>query len=144
MHNIIVDISGVLLRAEPQASAGSCSPVPSAIELLHDLVDAGHRLYGVARMCADTFEHLEQNYGFWPVFSGMVITGNGSAQSQAGILESLLRKFQLEAEGCVCIDATLAHVSDAAMLGIDAILFRNIDQCRRELAMALRRTPIVM
>jgi FMN phosphatase YigB (HAD superfamily) len=60
----------------------------------------------------------------------------------AAIYQHLLATHGLSVEDTILIDDTPSNVATAEALGMDAILFRSPEQCKRELAHRLRLSPI--
>ncbi len=109
-------------------------PVPEMVNLLYRLKREPHRLFCLSNMQATSIEHLENAYGLWEVFEGMVISSRiHLIKPELAIYAYLLEQHGLKGSETVFIDDAEVNLAPAAKLGIHTILFENPAQCERQL-----------
>ena len=112
----------------------SLTPIPESVELLDDLAAQGIDLYCLSNMPACRFKYIRPRYQFWDHFKGIVISGVVKmVKPDREIFEYLLSRFQLQPSATVFVDDYPLNLEGAQQLGLHTILFRNADECRREL-----------
>jgi putative hydrolase of the HAD superfamily len=108
------------------------------VEVLKALHRGGVPLYCLSDMPASVFCHVRNRYGFWHVFRGIVVSGEvGMKKPGRPIFEHLLTRYDLNAAETVFIDDLPLNIEGARAVGLDAFLFSDAQQCRRELCTRL-------
>jgi len=91
-------------------------------------------LYCLSNMSASTFAYLRSRYAFWPLFRGIVISGEvRMMKPEPEIFVHLLRRYELTAGDTVFIDDLGPNVQSAQAVGLLTVLFRDVQQCENEL-----------
>jgi putative hydrolase of the HAD superfamily len=91
-------------------------------------------LYCLSNMPASTFAYLRHRHRFWPVFSGIVISGEIKLMKpEREIFDYLLVQYGLSAAHTVFVDDHLPNIEAAQALGLHTVLFRDARQCEIEL-----------
>lgn len=109
--------------------------VPGTSAVVAELQQAGVRLLGLTNWSAETFPHARERFGLLRRFESILVSGaEGLAKPDPAIFRLLLNRHGLEPAGCVFVDDSPANVSAAAALGITALLFRDADRLRTDLA----------
>jgi putative hydrolase of the HAD superfamily len=91
-------------------------------------------LYCLSNMSASTFAYLRSRYAFWPLFRGVVISGEVKMMKpEPEIFVHLLRRYELTAGDTVFIDDLGPNVQSAQAVGLLTVLFRDAQQCENEL-----------
>jgi putative hydrolase of the HAD superfamily len=117
-----------------EALRGSLKPKAATLALIERLVQRGVPLYCLSNMPVSIYDHLRAEHAFWTVFRGVVISGEvRMIKPEREIFEHLLTRHGLEAERSVFIDDLPRNVEAAREVGLHAILFRDAQQCEREL-----------
>lgn len=112
----------------------SLIPFPGTVDLLHRLKQRGHGLYVLSNMHPASIEHLENAYGFWDLFEGMVISCRiHLVKPEPAIYAYLLREYALDETETVFIDDTEVNLEAAARFGIRIIGFESPEQCEMRL-----------
>jgi putative hydrolase of the HAD superfamily len=123
------------LRGLFAAVRGSLRPKRDTVALIERLARREVPLYCLSNMPASTFSHLKDRHAFWPLFRGIVISGEiRMMKPEPEIFEYLLRRYQLMPGNTVFVDDLEPNVQAAKSLGIHAVWFRDAAQCEEELA----------
>jgi putative hydrolase of the HAD superfamily len=122
------------LRGLFDAVRQSLRPKPDTLALLERLAQRQVPLYCLSNMPDSTFAFLRDQYEFWPVFKGIVISGQiKMMKPEREIFEYLLRRYELSASDTIFVDDNQPNVDAARSLGLHAVLFRDARQCETEL-----------
>ena len=117
-----------------QSVKESLIPIPESVDLLHELSSRGAGLYCLSNMPVCRFEYIQQRYPFWSLFEGIVISGIVKMiKPDREIFEHLLSQFQLPTGSTVFVDDHPVNLDSAQQIGLHTVLFRNADDCRRQL-----------
>jgi putative hydrolase of the HAD superfamily len=109
--------------------------MPETVALLRELRDRGVPLYCLSDMPVSVFTHVRQRYTFWDAFRGIVVSGEVRMMKPGrDVFEYLLRRYNLTATETAFVDDHPPNIAGAKAVGIEAVLFRNADQCRQDLA----------
>lgn len=112
----------------------SLTPIPKSIELLEELAAHGLNLYCLSNMPVCRFAHIQSLHNFWHHFKGIIISGEVKMMKpDREIFEHLLSEFQLQASATVFVDDFPINIEAAKEAGLHTILFRDADDCRRQL-----------
>lgn len=111
----------------------SLVPLEDSIALLRRLKNH-YKIYALTDNTKEIVAHLENEYDFWPLFEGVVVSANiGHLKPSEAIYRYLLEQYSLHPEETVFIDDLKANVIGARNVGIKAIQFHDIEQCLIEL-----------
>jgi putative hydrolase of the HAD superfamily len=114
--------------------AAAWVPIAGTVDLLYRLHVKGHPLFCLSNMHVASLAYLEQTYGFWDVFTGVVISCRVQLiKPEPAIYAYILAQYGLEASHTVFIDDTVVNLEAAAQSGIQTIQFENPEQCARQL-----------
>jgi putative hydrolase of the HAD superfamily len=112
----------------------SLRPKRDTVALIERLAQRQVPLYCLSNMPASTFAHLKDSHAFWPLFRGIVISGEiQMMKPEPEIFEYLLRRYELTPGETVFIDDHQPNVRAARELGIHTVWFRDAAQCEEEL-----------
>jgi putative hydrolase of the HAD superfamily len=112
----------------------SLRPKRDTVALIERLAQRQVPLYCLSNMPASTFSHLKESHAFWPLFRGIVISGEiQMMKPEPEIFEYLLRRYELTPGDTVFIDDHLPNVQAAQALGMHTVWFRDAAQCEKEL-----------
>jgi len=104
------------------------------VEILKQLKQAGHRLYGLSNWSAETFPLVRARYDFFELLDDMVISGEvGFVKPESEIYQIMLDKIGKPAQECLFIDDSLPNIQQAEKLGFVGIHFQSAEQLRIEL-----------
>ncbi len=105
--------------------------------LLEDVKRAGYGVYGLTNWEAETIGIAYERFGFFPLFDGIVVSGEEHViKPEHAIYELLLNRYSLRAEECLFIDDNPRNVTAAREVGMCAVVFdRSDDAVRRMLSM---------
>lgn len=108
--------------------------IKGSVEILRELRDGPHELYGLTNWSAETFPVALELFDFLDWFDGIVVSGEiGLIKPNAEIFHHLTSTFDLDPPSTVFIDDSLANVETARTLGFRAVRFEHPDQLRAEL-----------
>lgn len=106
--------------------------------MLQELRERGVRLCGLSDMPVSVFAPVRQRYDFWDAFRGIVVSGEVRKMKPGqAVFEHLLGRYNLIPRETAFIDDHAPNIAGARTVGIEAILFRDAGQCRRDLAACL-------
>jgi len=98
------------------------------------LSNTNNALFVLSNMPVACIKHLEENYDFWDIFSGKVISCRAQhVKPEPAIYQYLLNEYKLKPEETVFIDDMAINVAAAKSAGIKAIQFINTEQCEQAL-----------
>ena len=104
------------------------------LAIVRHLREAGIPLYALSNWSAETFASTRDQFPFLDEFDGILLSGQvGISKPDPAIFRLFLERFGLTAESTVFIDDSPVNVAVARSLGIQALLFRNAAQLKREL-----------
>lgn len=110
------------------------TPIEETIELIHQLANTANRLYVLSNMHLASIEHLQQQYGIWKMFHGIVISSRiQMVKPERQIYEHLLNRYQLKPTETVFIDDMQENLAAASLMDIHTIRFLNPAQCKQDL-----------
>lgn len=109
-------------------------PIEGTVEILREVRDGPHDLYGLTNWSAETFPLALEMFDFLDWFDGLVVSGKvGLIKPNAEIYHHLTDAFGLDPPATVFIDDSLPNVETARELGFKAVRFEHPDQLRVEL-----------
>lgn len=84
------------------------------------------------------FQYIQSNFSLIKLFDHAVLSYEvKSPKPEREIYEAALKMADVEPHECLYIDDIPTHVEAAKKLGIDAILFTNVDNLRHDLAIRM-------
>lgn len=108
--------------------------IKGSVEILKELYDKGYRLYALSNWSAETLPLAQERYNFFPLFSGMVISGQEKTiKPDPGLYKILLSRYQLDPAETLFIDDHSENTIAATKLGMKTIDFVSPLQLREEL-----------
>lgn len=113
----------------------SLTMLPQSIALLkHLAANTKYSVFCLTNMSCEVFAFLSQQYDFWRLFKGIVVSAEiKMAKPDPKIYHYLLDKYNLSPHECVFMDDLLDNVVTAKKMGIHGIHFTNIDTAKAEL-----------
>lgn len=109
--------------------------IAETVEILHQLKQAGYRLFGLTNWAAETFYRIRPQYAFLDWFEDIVVSGDeGLAKPDPAIYQVLLRRAKTPAKRCLFIDDSPANIATAQELGFMTIHYASSRQLSDELA----------
>ncbi len=117
----------------------SLTLMDDTLPLLYELREDGFRLYCLSNMPVDHATFLVKKYDFWDVFDGIVFSGQVQMiKPEPDIYLHLLHDYKLEPETCIFIDDSPENIEVAKSLGINGIVFTDVQSCRQQLLTILK------
>jgi HAD superfamily hydrolase (TIGR01509 family) len=114
------------VRQVIDAVPGELQPIAAAVDLLHRLQAAGHRLFYLSNMPVPYADYLEREHAFLGLFEQGVFSARAQlAKPDAEIFRHALGRFGLSAEGTVFIDDHRPNIDVARALGLTALLYTD-------------------
>jgi 2-haloacid dehalogenase len=104
------------------------------VDLLTELTEAGVACFALSNMEAETFPLRFEQFAFFRLFSGIVISGmEQMAKPDREIYELLLDRFGLESESTLYIDDNAGNLEPASALGMSTVHYQSPESLRRSL-----------
>jgi 2-haloacid dehalogenase len=104
------------------------------VDLLAELTEAGVACFALSNMEAETFPLRFEQFAFFRLFSGIVISGmEQMAKPDREIYELLLDRFGLQSESTLYIDDNAGNLEPASALGMSTVHYRSPESLRRSL-----------
>lgn len=114
--------------------------LPESIDLLKELKSMGYGIYGLTNWSAEKIGYAFENYSFFSLFDGIVVSGvEKVVKPDRRIYEILLERYSLKPGECVFIDDNQDNVDMAKVLGINAVRFDNIGNVKEYLETFLNK-----
>lgn len=108
--------------------------ISGTVVLIKQLHSAGYPIYALTDNVHEIVKSLKARYDFWDYFNGAVVSAEvGMLKPEPPIFKHLLATHDLEAVETVFIDDHPPNVQGAKTVGLEAILFKNAEQCSDEL-----------
>ena len=112
----------------------SLTPIMDTVRLIHSVKRSGNKVFVLSNMHLASIEHIEQEYSFWDIFDGIVVSCRiHMVKPEEEIYEYLLNKYGLIVNETIFIDDTDINLNAASRFGIKLIKFENPYQCECEL-----------
>jgi 2-haloacid dehalogenase len=110
-------------------------PIHATVDVLAEVRGLGYRLAALSNWSAEKFPIARARYDFLGWFETIVISGEvGICKPDPRIYQHLLQATGFEPSRTLFIDDAPANVQAAAELGMKALLFRDADALRADLA----------
>ena len=108
--------------------------VPGMREVINDLRNRGHEIYGLTNWSMETFPAARERFGILQMIDRYVVSGaEGLVKPDARLFRVLLDRYHLKAEECVFVDDNPDNVAAANALGMEDIVFTGADSLRKHL-----------
>ncbi|OLQ93007.1 HAD family hydrolase [Vibrio panuliri] len=105
-----------------------------SVDLIKQVKESGYKVYALSDNVHEIVDYLKQQYDFWSLFDGVVISADvGFLKPSQEIYLSLLEQYHLNAESCLFIDDMAYNVEGAQNVGMSALQFENAEQCEQDL-----------
>jgi 2-haloacid dehalogenase len=109
-------------------------PIEGSVAILEELKDAGYELHALTNWSAETFPFARDRFAFLDWFESILVSADvGLIKPDPHIFELLLARIGRVPSACVYIDDNPRNVAAAAALGLDAIVFADVDRLRHDL-----------
>lgn len=103
-------------------------------EVINDLRNRGHEIYGLTNWSMETFPAARERFGILQMIDRYVVSGaEGFIKPDARLFRVLLDRYHLKAEECVFVDDNPDNVAAANALGMEGIVFTGADSLRKHL-----------
>lgn len=108
--------------------------VPGMRDVINDLHNRGHEIYGLTNWSMETFPAARERFGILQMIDRYVVSGaEGLVKPDARLFRVLLDRYHLKAEQCVFVDDNPDNVAAANALGMEGIVFTSADSLRKHL-----------
>lgn len=109
--------------------------IEGTVEILKNLKRAGTPLYALTNWSAEKFPWAKENFPFFNLFDGIVVSGEEKIiKPNPEIYKRLLNRYNLKAENCIFIDDNAANVEAARALGMEGIVFVSPLSLKKQLS----------
>lgn len=110
--------------------------VPGMREVINDLRNSGHEIYGLTNWSMETFPAARERFDILQMIDRYVVSGaEGLVKPDARLFRVLLDRYHLQAEECVFVDDNPDNVAAACRMGMHGIHFIGADDLRQKLAL---------
>lgn len=131
-HLLIDDVISILSAKHPEYSneisfvlknwTDMLTPIEEHTVLIKQLKDKGYNLYLLSNFHIEAIETVFNQYDFFNLFDGGIISGHVHLiKPDKEIYQLLLNKYNLKQDECVFIDDSIDNISQASALGILAL-----------------------
>ena len=108
--------------------------VPGMREVITDLKNRKHEIYGLTNWSMETFPIARKKFGILQMIDRYVVSGAEKLiKPDPRLFKVLLDRYNLKAEECTFIDDNPDNVAAAQKLGMQGIAFTNAESLRKEL-----------
>jgi len=108
--------------------------VPGMREVITDLKNRKHEIYGLTNWSMETFPIARKKFGILQMIDRYVVSGAEKLiKPDPRLFQVLLDRYNLKAEECTFIDDNPDNVAAAQKLGMQGIAFTNAESLRKEL-----------
>ena len=109
--------------------------IEGTVEILKNLKRAGTPLYALTNWSAEKFPWAKENFPFFNLFDGIVVSGEEKIiKPNPEIYKRLLNRYNLKAENCIFIDDSPTNVAAARALGMEGIVFVSPLSLKKQLS----------
>jgi len=111
--------------------------IGESVEILRELKNQGESIYALTNWSGETFPIAEERFDFLQWFDGTLVSGvEKMAKPDPAIFHLLLKRYELQAEGCLFIDDSKTNIEAAARIGFETHHFKSAAGLRQELIAA--------
>ena len=109
--------------------------IHETVEILQQLKKTGkYRLYALTNWSAETFPHALEQFDFFKMFDGIVVSGEEKMRKpSAAFYKIIIDRYHLDPSKTIFIDDSLRNVKGAEAVGISGIHFHNPSQLKEDL-----------
>lgn len=108
--------------------------VPGMREVITDLKNRKHEIYGLTNWSMETFPIARKKFGILQMIDRYVVSGAEKLiKPDPRLFQVLLDRYNLKAEECTFIDDNPDNVAAAQKLGMQGIAFTNAETLKKEL-----------
>ena len=112
----------------------SLTLITKTFDVLKTVKDNDLNAYCLSNISPELFQHLSERHDLFNLFDGIVTSGTENVgKPNKRIFEILLERYQLNTEECLFIDDSEANTNTAKILGINAITFKGLDSCYKDI-----------
>ena len=102
--------------------------------LMRELAGAGHRLFAITDNVREIVALLQQRHDFWPLFEHAAVSAElGVLKPDPRMYRHILDAGSLKPEECLFFDDVQRNIEGAEAVGMNARLFTDAGQARRDL-----------
>lgn len=110
------------------------TPKLDSVEIVKKLHASNYKLLLLSNFHKDAFEFIIDKYDFFKLFQGGIISYNEKLlKPEPEIYKTLLNKYNINEKEALFIDDTLENTEGAKKVGINAIVFKDSQQLKKEL-----------
>ena len=103
--------------------------------MMQELAAEGYRLFGITDNVHEIVAHLKERHDFWPMFEHVAVSAElGVLKPDPRMYQHVLEAGSLAAAECVFFDDVARNVEGAKAVGMEAFVFTDAAQARRDLA----------
>ncbi len=111
--------------------------IPGTVEILEEILQKGHKVYGLTNWSAETFPIAQARYPSLRLMDGIVVSGEEKLiKPDPEIFRILLERYSLKPANCIFIDDNLHNIEASRKLGFEGIHFIDPDGLRDALSQA--------
>ena len=112
----------------------SLTLITKTFDVLKTVKDNNLNAYCLSNISPELFQYLSERHDLFNLFDGIVTSGaENVGKPNKRIFEILLERYQLNTEECLFIDDSEANTNAAKILGINAITFKGLDSCYKDI-----------
>ena len=105
------------------------TPIEENMILYKKAQELGYDIFLLTNYSVDGFAYLERTYDFIRDAKGRIVSSHvHCCKPEHRIYELLLDKYQLKASECLFFDDNIRNIKAAKELGINAVLFNNVQE----------------
>lgn len=109
-------------------------PLQPGLDILHKVKQAGYKLYILSNFPGEWFGPIEQQYDFFKLFDGGIISYRvGQVKPEPAIYHTLLSQYELVSHECLFIDDLPQNIEAGISCGIDGIVCSDHEYVAQEL-----------
>lgn len=109
--------------------------VPGMYDLMVGLKDKGYRLLGLSNWSTKVFDIMDKFPRIFNILGGYLVSHKVHLlKPHREIYETFCAKFGVKPEECVFIDDKSENIAGAKSVGMNDIVFKDVEQLRAELA----------
>lgn len=104
-------------------------PIENNMTLYNRAKELDYDIFFLTNYSVDGFAYLEENYDFIRNVKGKIVSSHvHCCKPERKIYELLLNKYRLDASECIFFDDNINNVLAAKELGINAVLFTDVQE----------------
>ena len=110
------------------------TPIEGTVEILKSLKNNGYNLYYLSNFHHLAFEHILEEYDFFKLFDGGVVSYEEKLlKPEKEIYEVLIERYKLNTKESIFVDDTKVNIEAAEDLKIRGIVFESPNQFKESL-----------